>query len=267
MKKKISQCDENFNKKIECLEQKLERSQNHYDEVIKDLIEKRIGKIEDFQKEKLNEKFFSKQSELIAKNEQLKEEIIKMQEIIKEMNEMNEMNEFEIKTFTPENEKSFDGIINYLGEKTGGNIHDNGTIEVTSNSILRPGCHPKYLLQSDDRYATIRGDKNAWVCFDFKNMKIEITDYRIQRGPSCNIKNWIFEISNDGNNWTTIDQHYNCDDLEKKTSIKTFKVQKNHLSRFCRIRHNGEFCDYNSGNTMQTDRIEFYGKLKEHKTS
>lgn len=319
LEKKISQCDENFNKKIECLEQKLERSQNHYDEVIKELIEKRIGKIEEFQKEKLNENFFSKQSELILKDEQLKEEIAKTQKtvkcleqkleksnkyydnVIKELIEkriskieefqkekLNEKlffnrneriakneqikkeinNNVQTETFVPGSDQSFDGIINYLEIKTGGNIHDNGTIEVTSNSILESGCHPKKLLQSsDDYYATKRGDKNAWVCFDFKNMEIEITDYRIKRGPSCNIKNWIFEISNDGNNWTTIDQHFNCDDLEIKTSIKTFKVQKNHFSRFCRIRHCGEFCNYLSRNTMETSRIEFYGKLKKPKAS
>lgn len=40
----------------------------------------------------------------------------------------------------------FDGLLRYLSDKTGGNIHDNGTIEVTSNSIASDGSHPKYLL-------------------------------------------------------------------------------------------------------------------------
>ena len=34
-----------------------------------------------------------------------------------------------------EQNKEFKGIMNYLSEKTGGNIHDNKTIEITSNSI------------------------------------------------------------------------------------------------------------------------------------
>ena len=40
-----------------------------------------------------------------------------------------------IKTFVHNENQEFDGIINYLTNKTGGNIHDNGTVEVTNNSI------------------------------------------------------------------------------------------------------------------------------------
>ena len=50
--------------------------------------------------------------------------------------------------FTENNE--FNGIIKYLTGKTGGNIHDNGTINVSSNSIYGNKGHPKNLLDFNE---------------------------------------------------------------------------------------------------------------------
>ena len=81
---------------------------------------------------------------------------------------------YEIKVFNRQPQNEFNGIIKYLTDKTGGNIHDNGTIEVTSNSI-EGSNHPKNLLDTCNYYGPEIKEANFWVCFDFKNMEIEIT--------------------------------------------------------------------------------------------
>lgn len=151
------------------------------------------------------------------------------------------------------------GIINYLTKKTGGNIHDNGTIEVTSNSFKE---HPKNLLQQQGKFVAKPGEKNAWICFDFKNMEVEISDYSVQSSSSCCIKNWVFEISKDGQDWKIVDTHVDCNDLKPKNIVKTYKVQEKSFVRYCRLRHNGQFIDYIPINVMIINRIELYGRLK-----
>lgn len=172
----------------------------------------------------------------------------------------------QIETFLVKDENSLNGVINYLTEKTGGNVHDNGTIEVKSNSVLESSCHPKNLLKKNNdfkQYAAVRGFQNAWISFDFKKMELKITDYMIRSASSCNMKNWVLEISDDGNKWEIIDKRMNCLDLNQgQFKVKLFKVEKSRFARFCRFRHCGEFDNYLQSNAMQISGVEFYGKLK-----
>ncbi|KAK8880655.1 positive regulation of cilium movement [Tritrichomonas musculus] len=159
----------------------------------------------------------------------------------------------------------FEGIFNHLIFKTGGNIHDNGTIEVTTNSLYKP-CHPRNLLELNNGkyYNAKSGEKNFWVCFDFKDKEIELSHYSIKSFDCdvAHIKNWVIEISNDCSNWEKIDEHSNCNDLNGRLISKTFKVKRNHFTRYCRFRHNGEFCEYQTNYYPGFSGIEFYGTLK-----
>ena len=174
-----------------------------------------------------------------------------------------------IKTFLHDTNNEFNGIFNYLTSKTGGNIHDNGTIEVTSNSIQYDASyHPKHLtcLSQNNYFVNGSFSDEVWVCFDFKNMEIEITSYAIksiQREKGCaHIKNWSIEISNDGEKWEKIDEHSNYAELNGPDIVKAFDVSPRIFARYCRFVHNNDYygnLDYNLG----LNSIEFYGKLKE----
>lgn len=158
----------------------------------------------------------------------------------------------------------FDGIIKQLTLKARGNLHDKGIIEVTSNSI-NSNNHPKNLLTSDSKYYSAKnGVKNFWVLFNFKKFEIEISSYSIRSFdfPVGHIKNWVLEISNDGENFEEIDEHSNCEDLNQLLVTKTFSVKKNHFSRFVRFRHIGEFWSYKLQYFPGFNRIEFFGFLK-----
>ena len=141
---------------------------------------------------------------------------------------------------------------------------------MTSNSIYSESDHPKNLLKfNNSDYLPKTGEKYFWVCFDFKNAEIEISNYTIKSYDSAPdvgfIKNWVIEISNDGNTWKTIDTRTDCSDLKTSNSVKTFDVSKNFFARYCRFRHTGDFWGYAPGYVSGFKCIEFFGSLKSPK--
>lgn len=176
---------------------------------------------------------------------------------------------YEIKKFSYNPSNPLIGIFHFLTIKTGGNIHDNNTIEVTSDNILksiRKGegqdpNHPKNLL-NDDLKSFYRPDKsmeNFFIQFDFKNMEVEISSYVIRTAGKghANMKNWVFEISEDGSKWTQIDSH---NDYTYIQDTVNFEVNKKRFVRYARIHQTGP----PSENTLRLwiNAVEFYGKLK-----
>ena len=69
--------------------------------------------------------------------------------------------------------------------------------------------HPKNLVdyQSSNYYHSLNNG-NAFVCFDFKDKLIQISNYSIQSRNydknSIHLKNWVIEISENGQNWEEI---------------------------------------------------------------
>lgn len=60
--------------------------------------------------------------------------------------------------------------MHFLSEKTNGNIYDNETIEITSNSIRESleKCHPKNLVVQNENNYKPDNRENIYVCFDFQ---------------------------------------------------------------------------------------------------
>ena len=161
--------------------------------------------------------------------------------------------------------RDFEGIIRHLTEETGGNIHDNGTIEVTSNSICG-SCHPKNLLDFNEKeYYEANGSTGAWICFDFKNWSVKLTNYSIKsynssvNGP--HLKSWTIEVSNDGKTWKKIDEHKDCQTLNGPRITGTFEVEPNDFSRYIRLNQTDK--TWSSSGYLWFYYIEFYGFLQE----
>lgn len=55
-------------------------------------------------------------------------------------------NKYELLEFSSKSQTSFDGIMNYLSQIAGKNIHDNGSVEITSNYI-EGNRYPKCLVE------------------------------------------------------------------------------------------------------------------------
>lgn len=168
----------------------------------------------------------------------------------------------------------FEGIMNYLSDKTNGNIHDNGTIEITSNSCEnKQDSNPKFTVdyhknndQNIYRSNSSSNDPNKTITFDFKNMRVQLSDYAIQSckfgdEDYCHLKNWVVEVSNDKNEWKIIDSHENDASLNNKGAKSVFKCNCDNFYRYVQLRQTGNSW-YKDGH-LYINLIEFFGKLKE----
>ncbi|KAK8875627.1 hypothetical protein M9Y10_005797 [Tritrichomonas musculus] len=129
-----------------------------------------------------------------------------------------------IKEFTFQRGEEFNGIMNYLSTQTKGNIHDNGTIKIDSNSIHNNSRHPKNLVDfGDTNVYQSKDDGDAFISFDFKDKFVQLSSYSIK---SCNsnengahLKNWAIELSNEGENWIEIDRYQNKLKIKRQTTF------------------------------------------------
>lgn len=178
----------------------------------------------------------------------------------------------------------FKGILSFLATKTGGNIHDNGTIEITASSVNEQKAifgkslrtyDPKLMLNNlkdpnksaSDFYAPKNGINEFWICFDFKKYRVQINGYLIKSTRFFDVlkpKNWVIEISDNGKNWKEIDNQNDCVLLKGGDAVANFEIKsKTKFSRFCRFRHFGECWKGSKENGyIGISFIEFYGKLK-----
>lgn len=180
---------------------------------------------------------------------------------------------YEIQSFPQSTGSQFNGIINYLTSKTGGNIHRNGTIKLTcdnKSSLSTSSEQPPESvldLNTNNWFGAKSGSKDYWLCFDFKERKVEISSYTIQSYSfkSGHLKNWVLETSENSEEWKIIDQHSSDQSLNGGSRVSSFTTSKNDFSRFVRIRQTGEFWRYESFVTPGFAKIEFYGRLKSPK--
>ena len=176
------------------------------------------------------------------------------------------------KEYTLETGHEFEGIMNHLTKETGGNIHDNGTIEITSNSI-DSNFYPKNLVDyKSTNFYQSKEEPNPFICFDFKDRGIQLSGYSIGSGSNDqndqHLRNWVVEVSNDGQNYEEVDRHSDYSGLNGSRLIKTFNVKKTNeeFYRFIRLRSTGYSWDsYPNSNRYRIYfyYIEFFGKLKD----
>ncbi|KAK8870253.1 hypothetical protein M9Y10_008130 [Tritrichomonas musculus] len=209
------------------------------------------------EQQKANERKINKEHE---KNEEERAKLIENIKILQD--EINKLKPLEI----AETDLGGNGIIHYLDD-IASKSQDNHIIRVF-NSIMynRSNYNSNFndWLAKSEYYSINNGCKN-YICFDFINREIEISSYSIKsseyRKDCTHIKNWCIEISNDGQNWETIDSHSNYNGLNGPHIVQTFQVKPNHFSRYCRLCSTGDF--FGEGNwRLEIDHIEFYGRIK-----
>lgn len=182
-------------------------------------------------------------------------------------NNENEINKNEFpqgKTFSSEN-GPFSGIFNYL--RSQGDIDD--LIEVTASSILNSGINYQpitvCLKENSNAYFITYNSQGSWIEIDFKNHKVIPSDYTLRSSDSRanwnHPKSWVFEVSNDENDWSIIDEVNDCPYLNGFRQVHTFKIKNEQIEafRYVRIRltaENWHNCDY-----LSFETIELFGTL------
>jgi hypothetical protein len=98
------------------------------------------------------------------------------------------------------------GIISYLSERCGGNVHDHHLVTITANQQydddLSNAAKNAADLTAHSIFNSVN-EPNQWICYDFNRMKVKPTHYSIRSHYGghmkyCNLKAWTVESSNDG---------------------------------------------------------------------
>ena len=201
---------------------------------------------------RLDGRIVSVEAKIKEANQALREEI---QGKIKKMSEQI--------TITPAN-GPLNGIIAYLTQQCGGNVHEKGCIEVTGSSALNSSGVPKNVVDPGKRSYFYSEDKpDQWICFDFKDKRVTATSYSITTvNSACNPKSWVLEVSNDGRDgsWLIVDRRSDNYDLKARWVTHNFPVSQTYGSfRFVRLRQTGK--DHDGLDHLVLGALEVFGTL------
>lgn len=210
----------------------------------------------------INKNLQIKQDKIMTDNNQLQSQLSQLQNEIQKLNKQKLGTEFKYSS-------NFDGIINSLNKKCGGNCSERGVIDVTCSKIQ--GYPATNLTDYNNHYYNvwINNQLNGYFEFDFKDKKVIITDYEFET-PDSGMdngypKNWTIECSNDKNIWNTIDRITNDEHLHGPKKHHVFKVNNpiNTPYRYVRIYQRG--CSHYSSTNYHFGllKVEFYGQLCE----
>lgn len=171
---------------------------------------------------------------------------------------------FEINEYKSGNDDLFNGIMHSLSKKTGGNISNNGTIEITCTSA--ESNRIPYLVDYESESVFYSSDSNlATIRFDFKDKLIQPSSYKVKTAGNgknyAHPKNWVIEVSNDGEKFIEIDRHEN--DSTLNGPLINVKQMNDNFYRFIQFRQTGKsWHEYGNNNQIAFRFIDFYGKIK-----
>lgn len=168
----------------------------------------------------------------------------------------------------------FDGIISYLTQKSGGNVSENGTVNVTSSSSNSSNYIPKNAVdvKNSQSYFQSGSYANSWLQYDFIQNKVCPACYSIRTRhdyDGYHPRSWAIEGSNTGgeneSEWTVLDSHTNDASLQGKNCSHTFNIKnwQSHKKgfRYLRMRETGT--DSNGAYCLTLSALEYFGLLIE----
>jgi len=158
------------------------------------------------------------------------------------------------------------GLIYFLGTENGKkqfqNPAETGFIKVGASSIAE-NCEPISCLVGRDlvRFATLNAN-NQWISFDFKKYKISPTGYCLRHYSSYDceaLRNWVFEGSSDGRNWSVIEGYMDDQSLQRKGQWHYFQLRTrpNDFYSCLRVRMTGH--NSNDHHYLACSGFEVYG--------
>ena len=168
--------------------------------------------------------------------------------------------------------KNFEGIIKYLEDKYGKDIHQQGIINITASSS---NCNiPEQVINYgwDSAWYSDHHNPGEWWEINFKEKKVKMNGYSLKtyRGWSTNsyhLKNWVIEGRNEGGEWKEIDRQDN-NDLNGPSYQHYYSIGMTEPYQYFRIKCIGEDhygytnnCEFY---TLAITNFEIYGAIKEN---
>ena len=165
-----------------------------------------------------------------------------------------------------------DGVIAHLTRECGGNVHDQGLVNVTASSVSMGGDPRNVVDLGTNSLYSSENENNTWICYDFKDRRIIPTSYSVRTSRNSpggdTLKSWVIEVSKDGteNSWVEIDRRDDSHDLNCCYVTVNFKISRvpSESFRFFRLRETGpnHYGDHHSYYVNITS-LEIFGTLWE----
>jgi hypothetical protein len=144
-------------------------------------------------------------------------------------------------TISPRDGFPLDGIIAHLARFYDGNVHERGVVNVSTSSAHSSGFDGRKAVEFDQQaYFQSGQPTNQWLCYDFKDRRIELTGYSIAAFPNYYLGSWVVEGSEDGSEWVALDERNNNDEANSGHPIATFTLDPGVPSRYIRLRQTGK---------------------------
>ena len=144
-----------------------------------------------------------------------------------------------------------------------GLIRNTAVLVTATSSYNYNRYHPNSLIQNSlDNYWCSAQDStlNQYVDITFLNYSVKVTSYMISSGNEADgyyLKSWIFNCTDDGKDWTTIDSHKNEPEFTQRKQMRIFDTKIVKKCRVFRFIMNG--VESMNRYFMYIGPVEFYG--------
>lgn len=158
----------------------------------------------------------------------------------------------------------FEGIFSNMFMQCGNkNPCESGLVKVIPSDNICNNCSNIIVPNWKQHWFSFFGP-NPFVKFDFGEFKIVLTAYSLktysgQEGYG-HLQNWVVQGSNDDENYETLDDQKNNNDLNSNCAFHTFKIEKNSQPyKFIKILMTGN--NHAGTDFMVIRNVEFFGTL------
>lgn len=164
---------------------------------------------------------------------------------------------------------TYGGIFQHLHNNSQTHVYDE--VDITSSDGENTTLTNILLIDDNNSsYCLIlHKDENKlypWICFDFKDRQIHLTNYTIRSNFSeanhgAHPKSWVFEGSHDKKEWSVLDERKDCPNLNGKSAIHTFTLAKHTRQDYRYVRMRITDKNWFGNYTLSFAYIELYGAL------
>ena len=153
------------------------------------------------------------------------------------------------------------GIIASLTRNCGGNVHEEGIVEVTASGC-RFGSLKNVVQLGTNSYFRSNDEPNSWICYDFKTRRVTPTSYMLISDDRHYPRSWVLEVSNDRSTWEVIDRRDDNEDLKEQYVARHFALNAppSGLFRFVRFRLTAP--NHSRYDIIDLTSFEIFGKFK-----
>jgi hypothetical protein len=162
-----------------------------------------------------------------------------------------------------DSDSPWSGLICYLRERCGGNVHEKGIVDITCSSRDYHQCWE--IVNYDwNSYFYTANSANSWIQFDFKDRSVSLSHYALKSdGQNCHhLLQWQLSGSNNGNEWTIVDER-NTQELNGNYVTKMYHCSAtssvSQYYRYIRLTQTGK--NSSGSDYLMLANIEFFGSM------